>query len=113
MAINWRVRFLNPSFWASMIPAAILCVQTLAACFGIKIDLGDKTDTILAAVDSVFVVLALLGVSADFSTEGWSDSKRAMSYKEPYRDVNNDGVVNERDIDELLKMLKAKEERSN
>lgn len=83
MSINWRLRFLNRSWWMSTIPAVLICAQTLAACFGIKIDLGEKTDTILAAVNSVFVVLALMGVSSDPTTPGWNDSQRAMGYAEP------------------------------
>jgi len=83
MGINWRLRFLNKSWWMSVIPAVLLCAQTLASCFGVKIDLGDKTDTILAAVNSIFVVLALMGVSSDPTTPGWNDSQRAMGYTEP------------------------------
>ena len=105
MAINWRVRFLNPSWWTSIIPAIAVCMQAFAACFDIRIDLGDKTDAILAAVNSIFVVLTLMGVTSDFTTVGYGDSRRALSYKEPNRDVNGDGVINEFDIDELLRRL--------
>ena len=106
MTVNWRVRCLNPNWWASILPAIALCIQAFAACLDIKIDFGDKTDTILAAVDSLFVVLTLAGVTNDPTVSGWSDSQRALSYKEPYgRDVNADGIVDEAEIDELLRRL--------
>ena len=112
MAINWRVRFLNFNWWTSFIPALLLCAQAIALCFDIKIDLGDKTDTILAAVNSIFIVLTLLGVSSDPTTTGYSDSPRAMSYKEPYHyDVNLDGRVDEHDIDELLRRIEELDAR--
>lgn len=89
-----------------------MCIQAFAACLDIKIDFGDKTDTILAAVDSLFVVLTLAGVTNDPTTKTWSDSDRALAYKEPYgRDVNMDGVVNEADIDELMQRLREYEEQ--
>lgn len=108
MAINWKIRFLNPSWWTSFVPALVICMQAIASCFDLKLDLGDKTDTILAAVNSVFIVLTLLGVTSDFTTAGYGDSDRALQYDKPYeRDVNHDGLVNEADIDELFRRLDA------
>ena len=34
MSINWKVRLRNKTFWLSLIPAALLLVQVVAAVFG-------------------------------------------------------------------------------
>lgn len=83
--INWRVRFKNKLFWVSIIPAAIVLIQTVASVFGFAIDLGDIGGKLLAVVDAVFVVLAILGVVVDPTTAGVQDSNRAMFYDEPHR----------------------------
>ena len=84
MKINWTVRFNNPTFWASFIPAVLLLAQTVAALFGITLDLGEIGNKLLAVVEAVFVVLALLGVVNDPTTKGIiSDSERALKYTDP------------------------------
>ena len=42
--------------------------------------MGDK---LLAVVNAVFAVLAILGIVTDPTTEGVSDSKQAMTYEMP------------------------------
>lgn len=83
MNINWLVRFKNKAFWVSFIPAILLLIQVVAAVFGYTLDLGDLGNKLLAVVNALFAVLALLGVVADPTTAGVSDSSRAMAYKEP------------------------------
>ena len=106
--INWKVRFRHKTFWTSLLPLLILTVQNLARVFGFEIDLGDKTNEIMAAVTPMLSALTLLGIVVDPTTKGIGDSERALSYDKPYeRDVNHDGLVNEADIDELLRRLDA------
>lgn len=81
--INWKVRVQNKSFWLSLIPAVLLLVQVVAAVFGYQLDLGDLGNRLLAVVNAVFAVLAILGVVTDPTTPGVSDSVRAMGYIEP------------------------------
>lgn len=81
--INWKVRIQNKSFWLSLIPAALLLIQVVAAVFGYQLDLGDLGNRLLAVVNAVFAVLAILGVVTDPTTPGVSDSVRAMGYIEP------------------------------
>lgn len=83
MKINWLVRIKNKNFWISFVPAVLLLVQTAAALFGFQIDLGEIGDKILAVVNAAFVVLAILGIVTDPTTEGVSDSAQAMTYIEP------------------------------
>lgn len=83
MDINWTVRFRNKSFWLSLIPAVLLLVQVVAAVFGYTLDLGDLGNKLLAVVNAVFAVLAILGVVVDPTTAGMSDSTQAMTYTSP------------------------------
>ncbi len=85
--INWKVRIKNKLFWIALIPAVLLLVQTACSVFGIELDFGDLQDKLLAVVNAVFAVLAILGIVADPTTEGLGDSKRAMSYEEPWVDA--------------------------
>lgn len=81
--INWKVRIKNKAFWLAMIPAVLLLVQTVAALFGFTLNLGDIGDKLLAVVNAVFALLSILGVVVDPTTQGVSDSQRAMEYTEP------------------------------
>jgi phi LC3 family holin len=81
--INWKVRLKNKMFWLAIIPAIVLLVQVVANVFGFTLELSDLGDKLLDVVNAVFAVLALLGIVADPTTEGVSDSAQAMTYSEP------------------------------
>ncbi len=81
--INWLVRIRNKRFWIAIIPAVLLLAQAVAAVFGFTIDLSDIGGKLLAVVDAVFVVLTIIGVVNDPTTEGFEDSRQALSYTEP------------------------------
>ena len=83
MSINWKVRIKNKNFWLALIPALILLVQVVASIFGFSLDLSDMNGKLLALVDAVFAVLAILGIVNDPTTAGLSDSTLAMTYVEP------------------------------
>lgn len=84
--INWKVRFANKTFWVSLIPAVLLLIQVVAAVFGIRLDMGDLGNKLLAVVNALFAVLAILGVVTDPTTSGVSDSTQAMTYQKPKED---------------------------
>jgi phi LC3 family holin len=86
MGINFKARVKNKAFWISFIPAVLLLVQVVAAVFGFTIDLGDLGDRLLAVVNALFAVLALLGVVVDPTTDGITDSKQALTYNSPKKD---------------------------
>ena len=81
--INWVVRFKNRQFWLSFIPALLLLIQTAAALVGLELQLGPVGEGLLEPGNALFAVLALLGVVTDPTTEGVSDSSRALGYTEP------------------------------
>ena len=84
--INWKVRIKNKVFWIALIPAVLLLVQTGCSVFGVELDFGTLQDKLLAVVNALFTVLVILGIVADPTTEGLGDSKRAMTYEEPWSD---------------------------
>ena len=65
------------------IPAVLLVLQTLAALFGWQLELGALQEKLLAAVNALFALLAVLGVVNDPTTAGLKDSPRAMGYRRP------------------------------
>ena len=81
--INWKVRLKNVNFWLTAIPSLLLVLQTLAALFGWQLELGALQEKLLAAVNAVFALLAVLGVVNDPTTAGLKDSQRAMGYRKP------------------------------
>ena len=81
--MNWKVRIKNKTFWLTVIPAVLLLIQVVAAVFGYTLDFGDLGNKLLAVVNAVFALLAILGVVNDPTTAGVADSKQAMTYLEP------------------------------
>lgn len=84
--INWKVRIKNKVFWLSIIPAILLLVQSVAAVFGYTLDFADLTAKLVAVVEAAFVVLSIIGIVADPTTSGVSDSRLAMTYEKPKED---------------------------
>lgn len=81
--INWTVRIKNKTFWLGLIPAALLLVQVVAAVFGYTLNLGELGDKLLAVVNALFGVLAILGIVTDPTTKGVGDSTQALTYDKP------------------------------
>lgn len=89
MNINWKVRIKNKNFWLALIPAVLLLIQAVASVFGFNLDLSEFGEKLVAVVNALFLVLAILGIVTDPTTKGLSDSSLAMTYDEPKpRDTN-------------------------
>ena len=84
--INWKIRLMNKQFWLSLIPALALTAQAIAAVFGWEIDLTTAVGKLLTVVNTVFALLVVLGIVVDPTTEGISDSERALRYTKPWED---------------------------
>lgn len=83
MKINWSVRLKNKNFWIAIIPAILVLIQVIANVFGYTLDLGDIGNKLIDVVNAVFVVLSILGIVVDPTTDGMSDSIQALGYKKP------------------------------
>ena len=84
--INWTVRLKNKAFWLALIPALLLLIQAVAYVFGFSLDLSELGDKLLAVVNALFAVLAILGVVTDPTTAGIGDSAQALTYEKPKDD---------------------------
>ena len=83
MKINWKVRVKNKTFWVALIPAMLVLIQVVASVFGFKLDFSELGDKLVQVVNSLFIVLSIIGVVADPTTKGVNDSDLAMTYTEP------------------------------
>ena len=72
--INWKLRFKNKATLLAIASTVILLVQQL----GFKLP-----DNIADIVNTFLTLLVLLGVINDPTTEGISDSPKALTYNEP------------------------------
>lgn len=84
MNINWKVRFKNKYFWACLIPALIVLIKNILKLVGIDFDFTVIQERILDVIEAVFVVLSILGIVNDPTTDTISDSERAMTYQIPF-----------------------------
>ena len=83
MSINWKVRVRNKAFWVALIPALLLLIQQVCGVFGVALDFGELQAQLVAIVNALFAVLAILGIVADPTTRGVGDSEQAMTYDDP------------------------------
>ena len=81
--INWKLRFKNKATLIAISSTVILLAQQL----GLKLP-----DNIADVVNTVLTLLVLLGVVNDPTTAGVSDSKKALTYTEPKKEL---GEANE------------------
>lgn len=86
MKINWKVRVKNRAFWIAIIPALALLGKQVLELFGVNVDFTNISKELLGIIETVFVILAIVGVITDPTTAGISDSERALGYNEPNND---------------------------
>lgn len=84
MKINWKVRFKNKVWLTSFITLIVSFAYSLLDMLGV-IPSFDK-ESILKIVNEFLMLLSMLGVVVDPTTEGLGDSKRALSYDTPWVD---------------------------
>lgn len=85
--INWKIRIKNKMFWMAFIPMILLLAKQIGNLIGIDLEIEGLSDQLVAIVETVFVILGLVGVAVDPTTDGLSDSYLAMTYEEPKRDI--------------------------
>lgn len=81
MKINLKVRFKNPVFWLTVIPAAVTFIYTVLGAFGVVPAISQ--DMIVNIVTALVSALTTLGVLVDPTTKGVGDSERALGYDSP------------------------------
>ena len=81
MKINWKVRFKHKQFLVALFSLVLILVQQIASIFGIDTTIYNEQITIL--FNTILSILVLLGVVIDPTTQGVTDSEKALHYKEP------------------------------
>lgn len=87
MKINWKVRFKNRVFLASLFGLVVSFVFDLLALFDVFPALSESM--VMQLVNILLMVLSAVGVINDPTTAGLNDSERAMGYEEPYTGNSN------------------------
>ena len=82
-SINWKVRLKNKAFWITIIPMVFVLVHQILIIFGIDLDLTNLASQLVDIVETVFMILGVLGIIVDPTTIGIGDSSRALGYEEP------------------------------
>lgn len=76
--INWKIRLKNKAFWMTLVPALLLTAQRFADLLGYTFNFAEQQSELLAIINSIFVVLAVLGIVVDPTVNGLCDSHRAL-----------------------------------
>ncbi|WP_338650988.1 phage holin [Listeria seeligeri] len=82
MKINWKVRMKSKVFWVSVIPLVLVLLQQLLGWFGVTIPADTINKQALDMVNSVFLLLGVLGVVNDPTTAGTADSELVLNRKD-------------------------------
>lgn len=86
MKINWKVRFKHKQFWVSLIALLIVLANQIAGIF--NVDITIYSDQVTGISETILMILALMGIIIDPTTQGASDSIRALLYDKPNGDKN-------------------------
>ena len=89
MKVNWKVRFRNKIWLGSFISAILAIVYTILDVLGILPDMSEAA--LFRIADGVLLLLSLMGVIIDPTTDGLRDSQRACGYSRPWNDDLEDG----------------------
>lgn len=74
--ISWKTRVKNKYFWIAIIPAVLLFVQAALHVFGVELDFTQVDKDLIGVVNSLFAVLAIIGIVNDPTTQGLTDGEK-------------------------------------
>ena len=81
MKINWKVRMQHKQFWVSLIALLIVLANQIAGIF--NVDITIYSEQVTGISETILMILALMGIIVDPTTNGVSDSMRALRYDKP------------------------------
>lgn len=84
MKINWKLRFQNKTTLTAIILALVALVYQVLGVFGVVPKISQ--DELTTVIGMVINLLCLLGIVVDPTTDGVSDSARALTYDTPRAD---------------------------
>ena len=80
---NWPVRLRSKEFWIALILALFVLAQQIASLFGFELQLDWIQAIILDIVNSVFILISILGIAIDPTTPRIKDSALTMLKRVP------------------------------
>ena len=84
MNINWKLRFQNKTTMTAIILALVALVYQVLGLFDVVPKISQ--DELTTVIGMVINLLCLLGIVVDPTTDGVSDSARALTYDTPRAD---------------------------
>ena len=84
MKINWKLRFQNKTTLTAIILALVALAYQVLGLFGVVPKISQ--DELTTVIGMVINLLCLLGIVVDPTTDGVSDSARALTYDTPRAD---------------------------
>ena len=84
MNINWKVRFQNKAFLTGLISLVVVFIYDLLQLLGIAPVVTQSV--IMQVAEGILTILGMVGVIADPTTAGLTDSRQALTYTSPRQD---------------------------
>lgn len=79
LRINLSVRIKNKTFCIAMVGTILLLIKQVLEVFGICVDFSIIEEQLKGIIETIFIMLALLGIVVDPTTDGVKDSENAMN----------------------------------
>lgn len=84
MNINWKVRFQNKAFLTGLISLVVVFIYDLLQLLGIVPVVTQSA--VMQVAEGILTILGMVGVIADPTTAGLTDSRQALTYTSPRQD---------------------------
>ena len=78
MKINWKVRIKSKAFWLAMIPILLVLIQQVLSLFGIGFAKELVENEAMQFINTLFLLLGILGIVNDPTVPGISDSQKTL-----------------------------------
>ena len=76
--INWKVRIKSKAFWLAMIPILLVLIQQVLSWFGIGFAKELVENEAMQFINTLFLLLGILGIVNDPTAPGISDSQKTL-----------------------------------
>lgn len=84
MNINWKIRFQNKTFLTGLISLVVVFIYDLLQLLGIAPVVTQSV--VMQVAEGILTILGMVGVIADPTTAGLTDSRQALTYTSPKQD---------------------------
>ena len=84
MNINWKVRFQNKAFLTGLISLVVVFIYDLLQLLGIAPVVTQSV--VMQVAEGILTILGMVGLIADPTTAGLTDSRQALTYTSPRQD---------------------------